>query len=327
MRFIDYDSSRAVPNIVVDGSPNEGTVLTLTHWPGISQPVGLEADLSAQMAFLYVQAGQPTAAEYVTNNHFDQDGLVSTHVLIEPEASQLNRALLIDVAAAGDFGTYQFREAARASMAIARFADPDNSPLRSELTGPYPEQCAVLYDQLLPSLLELVLQPDRFKELWAEEDEQLTASEAALAKGTIKIEEVEALDLAIIDIDRSEPVRTGHRFGSVDHNARAHPMALHNATDRFRLLQVHDRNYRYTDRYESWVQYRSRRPLPRVDLGPLAEELTAADSAGPWTASDPSVLTANLSSTNESRLDREFVIAALSAHLTLAEPAWNPYQP
>ena len=47
MRYDDYEASRSTPNIVVDGSPNESTVLTLTHWPGIPAPAGLARDLSA----------------------------------------------------------------------------------------------------------------------------------------------------------------------------------------------------------------------------------------------------------------------------------------
>jgi hypothetical protein len=33
--------------VVVDGSPTEGTVLCLTHWPGIAAPEAMRADLSA----------------------------------------------------------------------------------------------------------------------------------------------------------------------------------------------------------------------------------------------------------------------------------------
>ena len=325
MQFIDYDSSRDLPNIVVDGSPNEGTALTLTHWPGIHHPEGLEADLSAQMAFLYAKTGQPMAADVVTNNHFDQDGLVAMYALVEPETSQLHEDLLIDVAAAGDFGTYRYRDAARASMAIARFGDPAGSPIAFELTGPYPEQCAVLYERLLREVLQIALHPGRFRELWAEEDEQLAASEAALARGAIKIEQLRALDLAIVDIAESEPQRSGHRFGMSEGYVGAHPMALNNATGCFRLFQVHGRHYTFTDRYESWVQYRSRRPKPRVDLRPLAQELTAADSSTEWTASSPSTLTPQLSSVEESNLDRETVLAMLIEHLTTAPAAWDPY--
>lgn len=50
-RYVGYSASADQPNVVVDGSPNHGTVLTLTHWPGYPQPPGFHFDLSAQMAF------------------------------------------------------------------------------------------------------------------------------------------------------------------------------------------------------------------------------------------------------------------------------------
>ena len=85
LRYLEYSASRDVPNVVVDGSPNESTVLTLTHWPGIAQPAGLAADLSAQMAFEFVRSGEPVDADVVTNNHLDQDGLVAMYALVAPE--------------------------------------------------------------------------------------------------------------------------------------------------------------------------------------------------------------------------------------------------
>jgi hypothetical protein len=94
VRYLDYEASRDVANIVVDGSPNESTVLALSHWPGIPAPPGLARDLSAEMAFAYLDATPDHApAEIVTNNHFDQDGLVSIHALIEPELSLAHREL------------------------------------------------------------------------------------------------------------------------------------------------------------------------------------------------------------------------------------------
>ena len=79
-RFAGYSACATVPNIVVDGSPNEGTVLALTHWPGYPQPSGYHFDLSAEMAFHYLDEPiEHPPAEVVTNNHFDQDGLVGLH--------------------------------------------------------------------------------------------------------------------------------------------------------------------------------------------------------------------------------------------------------
>lgn len=325
LRFCEYGASAHQANVVVDGSPNAGTVLTLTHWPGIAQPPGLGADLSAEMAFRFLRTGDEPGAEFVTNNHFDQDGLVAMVALIDPETALRHEALLTDVAAAGDFSTYRFREAARASMAIWTYADGHRSPIASQLTGSYPEQCAVLYDTLLDLVIAIADDPMRHRELWADEDAQLTATEDALASGRITIEEHPGVDLAVVRIAADEPERTGHRFAS-ETFAGAHPMAINNATSRMRLLQVHGGSYRYTDRYETWVQYRSRRLLPRVDVRPLAAELTAAEHRGAtWTASPPSALTPAMTVTDESSLDADVVIRHLTRHLVAAPPAWDPY--
>jgi hypothetical protein len=327
-RFIAYDDSIGVPNIVVDGSPNRSTVLTLTHWPGIAQPAGLGADLSAQMAFAYLErppVHEP--AEVVTNNHFDQDGLVSVLALTQPDLARRHRDVLIDVAAAGDFATYRHRVAARASMAIWAYAHAEASPIADRLAGrPYPEQCALLYEEVLPLLVPMVTEPDRFRRLWASEDAELTASQRAVASGAVTIEERPELDLAVVSIDEGQRRRGGHRFAS-DSFAEIHPMAIHNATDRFRLLFVHGRRFRFVDRYETWVQYRSRRPRPRVDLRPLADHLTELETgATAWAATAPSELTPTLAPDAESSLGPDVVIAAVVRHLGSSGGAWDPYE-
>ena len=55
------------------------------------------------MAFLYVDAGggRHGPASVVSNNHFDQDGLVGVFALSSPEEAQARRALLVEVARAG----------------------------------------------------------------------------------------------------------------------------------------------------------------------------------------------------------------------------------
>ena len=325
LTFCEYEASRDRPNVVVDGSPNAGTVLTLTHWPGMAQPPGMGADLSAQMAFRFVHSGAESGADVVTNNHFDQDGLASMLAFVDPERALAHEALLIDVAAAGDFATYRSRHAARASMVISAYADTTRSPIAGELAGPYEQQCAVLYEMFLHRVLGLALDPSPYRDVWAEEDAALSASEAALATGAITIEERPDLDLAIVRIAADEPVRTGHRFAASEHTG-AHPMAINNATTCVRLLEVHGRRYAYTDRYETWVQYRSRRPLPRIDLRPLAHELTANERGSTtWTASGPSALTPELTCSDESSIDERLVLELLIEHLETSTSAWDPY--
>ena len=327
-RFHPYEETaeEALPNIVVDGSPNPATVLTLTHWPGIGQPSGLGADLSAQMAFAYLdQRPAHPPASFVTNNHFDQDGLVGIHALVEPDLSLAHRDELIDVAACGDFATYRFRQSARASMVIWAYAQQDLSPLGSAVAGPYPEVCATLYETMLPLLVPLIQHPDRFKELWHDEDQQLTAAEAALSDEQVTISEVGDVDLAVVRIDADLGLTGGHRFAA-DTAEFIHPMALHNATTASRLLLIRGREYRFLDRYETWVQYRSRSLPKRVDMAPLAEALTATETGGTtWEAGKPSTLVPRLRHAGRSSIAAPVVEEMVANHLRTAETAWDPF--
>ena len=324
--YAGYAASAHQPNVVVDGSPNDATVLTLTHWPGFPQPAGFHFDLSAEMAYHYVD--EPIAhspADIVTNNHFDQDGLVGVHALVDPVPSFANRPLLLDIAAAGDFATFHDRRAARASMVIAAYADPGRSPIAGRLVGPYDDQCVVLYEETLPLLVPMAVDGQRFHELWADEDAQLTESAEAIAKGTVTIEEVPDVGLAVVTIPASERSRSGHRFAGESFDG-VHPMALHGATDCLRLLIVHGRRYQFVDRYETWVQFRSRPTLPRVDMRPLVDRLMDAErGSGVWTADSPGSLTPTLRVDSESTVASDVVRNLVIDHLRQSPPAWNPY--
>lgn len=321
-RYVGYEASRSEPNIVVDGSPNDGTVLTLTHWPGYAVEPSLRGDLSAHIVFKYldrlIERGEAPAAPAVTNNHFDQDGLVCIHTLVRPEESLAHRDLLIDLAAAGDFATYRDRRAARASMVFSRRAVGGENCTYDEFTDR-------LYEECLPLVLPVLLDIDRYRDEWVDEDAELARCETALAEGVVAVDVEKSLDLAVFTVPEDFVARGGHRFGG-QHLAGLHPMAVNNAVGQFRLLTVHGRRYHYVDRYETWVQYRSRRPLQRIDLRLLAEELTAAESgAVTWTASEPGSLTPEMRHEGESSIEAEMVLSLVRRHLASQPPAWDPY--
>ena len=86
--FCRHDS--AAPSVIVDGSAHPDTLLTLSHWPNSPTPAVLRDDLSAQIAFHYLDHPElHVPAEVVSNNHFDQDGLASVYTLVDPEAAQV----------------------------------------------------------------------------------------------------------------------------------------------------------------------------------------------------------------------------------------------
>lgn len=323
------------PNVVVDGSPAAGTMLCLSHWPGIGSPSRFAADLSAEMAFAYLDAFDlHPGAEAVSNNHFDQDGLVGVFALACPEEALTRRDLLVEVARAGDFAVTSSRSAARISMVLSAYADPSRSPLR-ELPGDYDAMTAVLYAELLGRLPELCdglgLGLESSRVLWEEEDATLTASELLFASGDVVVTEVPELDLAVIEVPESAPDRGGHRFGGTWVSG-LHPVAVHQATERGALLTVRGRHYELAYRYESWVQFRSRAVRARVDLAPLAERLSAAESdaggSASWVADAVSGLTPTLAPAGrvESAVAPGVVRSLVEAHLRAAPPAWDPYR-
>ena len=315
LRYEPYEETVDRPNVVVDGSPNPGTVLCLTHWPGYPPPPGTEADASGQMAFRYLDRGADLHgdAEVVTNNHYDQDGLVSLYALTQPEDALANRAFLEDLALAGDFGRFTDRNAARASMVIAAQQGSDEEN----------------YRRMLAAMPDLIGNVERWKDVWAEEDDALSASLDAVATGSVTVTEHPELDLAVFDF--ADPSRhwSGHRF-THQRFEHLHPMAVNTSTDCLGVLMARGRHYAFTNRYETWVQYRSHRPKARVDLRPLAEELTGAEPGGvTWTADGPGDLapTLQLADGAESGLDRADVLERLTRHLREAPVAWDPYEP
>jgi hypothetical protein len=327
--YVPYHLLEGRPNVVVDGSPTEGTVLTLTHWPSYPPPAGFEADTSAEMAFAYLISGSDlhSPARAVSNNHFDQDGLVALAALADPGNSLPRRQLLVDLALAGDFATYTDRRAARISMTVAAYADPARSPLK--LSGTYAEQTAQLYSELLGRLPELCDHPGRYESWWADEDAALAHSEALIASGAVAITEYPNEDLAVVDVPESEVLSGGHRFAH-EWADGVHPCAIHNATQRLALLTRQGHRYRFVFRYESWVQYRSRPVRARRDLTPLAERLSALEpGGGTWVYEGSGMLVPALQlvGAEESALAPDTFVSLVRELLAEAPPDWDPYQP
>jgi hypothetical protein len=325
MKFVPYHLLDGRPSVILDGSPAPGTVLTVTHWPGYPPPAGVEDDLSAQMAFRLLDRPDLLAggAEAVSNNHFDQDGLVSIHALVAPDDALPRRAFLEDVAAAGDFAVSRDRDAARASMVLAALAKADDLP------ADYGEATGVLYEDVLGRLPELCDHVERHRDLWGEEDAVLAASDAAFADGRAVIEEWPELDLAVVTVAEDTPEAGGHRFGH-ERTAGLHPMAVNNRTERVTLARLRGRRYDVELRYEGWVQMRSRPVRARRDLAPLAARLQDEETGDAvWTATPVGGLIPRLGlgDGQESSLAPARFVDLLTTHLRTAPPAWDPHAP
>ena len=168
LRFVPYHELGDRPNVVVDGAAAPSTVLTLSHWPGSPTPPELLDDLSGADR-LPRAGGSPSASPASTSSRTTtstRTGWSSAFALVDPDAARARRGPLIDLARAGDFGTFESRDAIRLAFAIAAFEDPARSPLDADvLSGSYERQCGRLYEVLLPRLPELVDHPESVRSL------------------------------------------------------------------------------------------------------------------------------------------------------------------
>ena len=178
--YVPYAEAAQRPNIVVDGAAHESSVLTLSHWPKSGTPWPLKADTSVGVVFNYLDnPAWHRAAPAVTNNHFDEDGLIGLYCLIEPEHALARRALLIDASSAGDFSVCRSRDAARIAFAISRLADRDVSPWGVDrFPEDYSDYCTFVYTRLLQQLGTLIDDVEGHRALWADEDALLTPASA-----------------------------------------------------------------------------------------------------------------------------------------------------
>lgn len=325
MRFVPYQRLDGRPSVVVDGSPAPGAVLTVTHWPGYPPPPGIEDDLSAQMAFGLLERPDlvPGEAEAVSNNHFDQDGLVAIHALVAPDDAVRRRRFLTDVAFAGDFALCRDRDAARVSMVLSALAGGDDLP------ADYTERTGALYEDVLGRLPELCDHVDRHRDVWGDEDATLGASDAAFEDGRAVIEERPDVDLAVVTVAEDTPEAGGHRFGG-DWVSGLHPMAVNTRSERVTLARLRGRRYDVELRYEGWVQMRSRPVRPRRDLGPLAARLQDEETGDAvWSATPVGDLIPrlHLGDGQESSIAPDRFVALLTDHLRTAPPAWDPFAP
>ena len=329
MQFVPYEQLAGQPNIIVDGAACEGTLLTLSHWPHSYTPAELLRDTSTEIAFAYLDSPRHhVEASAVSNNHFDEDGLVGIFTVLHPFKAQKHRELLIDAASAGDFAVYRNREAARIAFTIATYGDSMASPFALDLFElPYSQMASSLYVRLLDLLPSLIERIGDFESLWRDEDDRLSWSEQLLDRGEISIEEVADLDLAVVHIPHDMPERTVHRFARAT-LADVHPYALHSRTSCSRMLLLRGSHVEFHYRYESWVQLASRRPPARVDLTPLAKELNEQEtSGGRWVFDGVEKITPKLalSGSDATSLTPETIRKMLEAQLRSAAAAWNPY--
>ncbi|HEY9774948.1 MAG TPA: DUF6687 family protein [Planktothrix sp.] len=283
MRYVPYHQLGTTDSIIVDGAPHSHTKLTLSHWPGNTTPPALKHDLSAGIVLNYLHAPQlHINVEAASNNHFDEDGLIGLWALLNSEEALEREELLLDVASAGDFGVFKDRDAARIAFILKAWTRPDVSPLNQSVFNlPYLEQTMILYEELLPRLLNVLDRHEHLEQYWKPEDKLLSKSEEQIRKKEITIEEYPEIDFAVVTLAKPKPKEIDEQK---PWQSLVHEMAIHNKTNMLRILLVHGQRYKFYYRYESWVELISRKSTGRVDLSQLCRQLSQQEESAVWKA-------------------------------------------
>ena len=270
--FVPFHQVHGRPHIVVDGPWCEGTVLGLSHWPDGGVPARIAADTSSGIVARYLDSapsGPPV--EIVTNNHFDEDGLLAAFLLLErpPPGEMRDRA--IAAAEAGDFTTWTEPAAAWCAMALMAMAERPTTPfpdvLRALNRAGRSDPAGAITIALLPHVAGLLSDPDRYRRLWEPTWKRVQDDLALLDSGMATITEIPGGDLAVITTPR--PLS---------------PFAVHPRIGAMRVLTAApDGVLRLEHRYETWVRYVSRSLPARVDLSVLLPRLASLETRpGSW---------------------------------------------
>lgn len=252
----------SAPHLAVASRPSPGAARTVSNLPGAPPSVTPHADTTVEMvlALLGSERGRQRldGLEFVSSDHFDADSLLGVWAVLNPDQALARSAAVEAAARAGIFGVARTTAAAQFACWVASIVG------EKCLTDP-----AEAMEYALPRVAEVLDDPRSHDLDWIGEYSDVINANAMLHSGAVEIEEYDDLDLAVM----------------------ATPIWLHDVTRfsamrGFRVLTVLTENH-YTVEYraESWVQYRSRTPAPRVDLRPLAARLNLFErNPGVWRA-------------------------------------------
>jgi len=275
MRYLPYQSLGDKSNIIVGGNANSSTVLNLTPDLSGNTPDSLQSDLCCKMAFkLLAQEPEFAAAEVVSSDFFNTDNLAAIFALTRKGLAASLVYELDNIAQAAMYEKTADQNMARVAFVLSAWMDPTLSPLNQTVFNSPPLAITnVLYEELLPRLPNIIERVDYLERYWFPASACFEATENAIATGGLKLTEIEALDLVIVESDEPAPT---------------HSMSIHNRTDCTRVMLLGAFENSFYFRRESVTGSRlAKTNFARINLSPLASRLTRYEVAGGSWKFDP----------------------------------------
>src|SRR5438477_3457959 len=205
MRFEYYhDELTDVPKLSVDGTV--ANAVHFSHWQGNETPASVKADTSTEIALNLITAANrdelTQGIDFVTNNHFDTDGVLSVWTMLNGERALELRDELIAAAEAGDFSELSSEDGVRASIVIQGSDSPNEagSPLARQLAGEVIDDDARAYELILPHVESVLTRTGEYESLWRDAWDRIAAALDSFAKGTSRVVEDAEAKLSIVTL-------------------------------------------------------------------------------------------------------------------------------
>ena len=203
MRFRQYTPDlQNVDKIVVDGNKC-GAGLQLSHWPGNSTPVQFKADLSLDIVLRFLVSPDSwidlSKHDWVTNDHYDTDGLLAIWALLNPTKSPEHTPALQAAAEAGDFYEFSSPQAVQFDLIVRAFESLESSPLAGQIAcTPSAQRWQIATEALLSEMPGLLYEPQRYRHLWEEPYRRLAEKISRIQSGAVEVHEWPAEHLSVI---------------------------------------------------------------------------------------------------------------------------------
>lgn len=265
MRYVSYEESRNIPNIIAHGRGNERSVLVLSHWPCVGSPDELRSDTSVEIALKYLKS--PLMKRFseittVTSSRMDVDGLLSVWAILNPQKAFAYESLLKDSAITGNFYKVVSSIGVQVAIILEHFSVTCEG-----------------YKEVLNEIEAVLKEPARYSYLWEPVIEQIKKDMKEL-NSKRRMNEFPYVDLAVFDLPR--PI---------------HRIPLFSSTSCHRMLLIYPGpRYHFQYKYETWIEMKSYTPPPRIDLGGLAKQLQNEEhkEVGCWKWEPVSAMTPSL---------------------------------
>ncbi len=264
--LIPFYDIKKYPNevLVVDAHHPQG--FDLSHWRGATVPEGCQADTSTEIVLKAIEKKIPELdKDYITNNHYDIDGLLGVWSLFNPQLALKNKELITEIAQIADFReiNFHYKEWKRALKIVCLlneeevrlFYPPFGAP---EIAEKEMEACVPKYVYFLRAFTEMLQSGDQIKQT----DEFLTIINQLEQK--IRRETLSEIRLQVVEAET--PLHYYSLYAGSNH---ADMVLSTYSSNRYEL------EYKYT----TWVST-TRKHFPRLNLQLLCDRLNELETSG-----------------------------------------------